>query len=1017
MSLSDVSIRNPVFAWMLMASLVIFGAVSFVNLGVSQLPDVDFPFVNINVTLEGAAPEVIEADVIDPIESAVTTVQGINSINSTARAGSGSISVEFSLDKNIDVAVQELQSALSLVQRVLPKGTEPPVIQKFNPDSQPILWLGLSSEKMNLRDLMRFTRDRVKDQFGTIQGVGDVFLGGYVDPALRVYVSRTKLNQLALTPSDVVASIQAEHVELPSGRIETPEKELNIRTLGEATDLRSFGDLIISRRGGAPNYVPLKISDVAQVEDGLSDVRRISRSNGKPAVGLGIRKQPGVNAVDVARRVKVKMEEVQKTLPEGMQLSMRFDSTVFIKEAADELTMTLVLSALLTALVCWLFLGSWSATLNVVLAIPTSVLGTFIVLSALDFTLNTFTLLALSLAIGIVVDDAIMVLENIIRHSEMGKDKVRASSDGAREITFAALAATAAIIAIFLPVAFMSGIIGKFFFQFGVTLSVSVAVSLLEALTLTPMRTSQFLAPPGHRTRIGRAFESGMHALSAAYGRWIPRLIAHPWKTVFISLLFFVLSFGLVAPLKKEFSPAQDQGTVLIRIQAPVGTSIQATDKIFAEIEKVVMAYPESEGYFGSVGGFGGGDVNTAIIFLRLKPKEQRTRSAQTLMEAMRADFKGFKAAKVVIQDTSLNGFGGGRGFPVEFSIKGPEFGVLTEVSSRIMKSMESSGLMSDVDSSFREGMPEVHVVPDRLKAQARAVSISEIANTINVLMGGTIAGRYVKGGRRQDIRVSIAREEAVDWRELGKILVRNNRGELVPLSQVVTVKEGTGLQSITRMDRERSVTLYANLAKGKTQAEAMAAVDKITQKELPSGYHLAVSGSAKTFKESFQSLMMAILLGILVSYMILAAQFNSYVHPVTVLIALPFSVSGAFIGLFVSGQSLNMYSFIGLILLMGIVKKNSILLVEMTNQLRRAGEDVRSAIQKACPIRLRPIIMTSVSTIVAAIPPALALGPGAETRVPMAIAVIGGVLVSTLLTLVVVPCVYLLFSKVQREI
>ena len=460
MSLSDISIRKPVFAWMLMSAMIIFGFISMRKMGVSQMPDVDFPVVNISVIYEGAAPEVMELDVIDPIESAVLSVEGVKTVTSTARLGNANISVEFNLSKNIDVAVSEIESKINQAARLLPDSIEPPVISKVNPDDRPIMFLAVTAPKMSPKDLMAYTRDQLKDKFQTVSGVADVFLAGYIDPNLRVWAYNEKLNKLQLTVNDVISAIQAEHKESPSGYIEDPTKEKNVRTLGEATSVDEFKRLPIIRRGGAPNYVPIFLDQVVDVEEGMADVRRISRSNGLNAIGLGIRKQRGSNTMAVAEGVKKKLLEIKKDLPPGMEMEVNFDTTKFIDESIHELGFNLVLSSILTAVVCWLFLGSFSATINVILAIPTSILGSFIILKYMNFTLNTFTLLALSLSIGIVVDDAIMVLENIFRHHEEGKDKVNASRDGANEISFAALAATVAIMAIFLPVAFMEGIIG-----------------------------------------------------------------------------------------------------------------------------------------------------------------------------------------------------------------------------------------------------------------------------------------------------------------------------------------------------------------------------------------------------------------------------------------------------------------------------------------------------------------------------------------------------------------------------
>ncbi len=1010
---------------MLMLALIVFGGIAFQRMGISQLPDVDFPVVSVGLNLEGAAPEVIEVDLVDPVEDALMGIQGIRSLVSSSKTGGANIAVEFDLDKNIDVAVQEIQNVLSQVQRRLPKEMDTPTVRKSNPEDQPIMWLAVSSANMSNKELMTLVRDQIKDRFTTIGGVGEVFLGGYVDPNLRVWVSAEKLSRFELSMNDVLGTIQSEHAELPSGRIESENTEMNIRTMGEAPSPEEFGAITINRRGGSPNYTPIPLREIADVEDGLADVRRRSRSMGKNSVGLGIRKQRGANAVQVGKEVKLKLLEIEKSLPQGTEIGIRFDATKFIEESIQELNFTLLLSAIITAFVCWLFLGSWSATMNVILAIPTSVIGAFIVLHALGFTLNTFTLLGLSLAIGIVVDDAIMVLENIVRHYELGKTRREAALVGAREITLAAMAATAAIIAIFLPVAFMKGIVGKFFFQFGVTLSVAVALSLLEALTLTPMRCSQFLNVGERKSRIGKFVEWGFKKSAEVYGRWVTVLLNHRWKTVGLCTLFFIGSMGFMILLKKEFVPAQDQGSLTVRIQTAIGSSLDYTDAKFTEIEQFFMKRPEVDKYFGAIGGFGGGEVNSAMMFLTLKdrnlrpinPETGKSFTQQDLLGVYRKELKVIKDVKTVIQDPSQSGFSSKRGFPVEFTIRGSDWKTLVENSKKIMVAMEKTGMMTDVDSDYLEGMPEVHVKPDRDKARMRGVSIVDVAQTINSAIGGVVAGRFSKGGHRYDVRVRLLASERNRPDAINKLKVRNNRGELIPLSEVVKLEERKALASISRQDRERAITVTANIAPKSSQGEAIEKVKVIAAETLPTGYRAVMSGSAQTFKESFESLLFALVLGLVVAYMVLASQFNSFIHPITVLLALPFSISGAFIALYLGGQTLNLYSFIGIILLMGIVKKNSILIVEFTNQMREQGMNIREALLHACPIRLRPILMTSIATIVGAIPAALAIGPGAETRIPMALTVIGGVILSTALTLLVVPCAYSLMSRETREV
>ena len=1019
MNLSEIAIRKPVFAWMLMFGLMLFGYLNFRQMGVSQLPDVDFPNVSISVSLNGAAPEVIEMSIIEPIESGLTAVSGIKEISSSASPGRASVNVEFDIDKNIDVAIQEIQAKLGQIQRQLPKDADSPIVSKSNPEDQPIMWVAVYSDRMTRPDLMRYVRDQIRDTFQTLPGVADVFLGGYVDPVLRVDVSTNKLNVYDLTVMDVVNTIQSEHVELPSGRLEQQEKEFNLRTLGEAPTVDAFANIPISKRGGAINYAPIPLKNVATITDGLDDARRISRVLGRTAVGLGVRKQRGVNAVEVAHEVKAKIEDLRKSLPEGMDLSINFDSTKFIEESIDELNFTIILSALLTAVVCWMFLGSFSATINVILAIPTSVLGSFIVLKWLNFTLNTFTLLGLSLAIGIVVDDAIMVLENIVRHSEMGKKRKRAALDGAVEIFFAALAATAAIIAIFLPVAFMKGLIGRYFYQFGVTISVAVAISLLEAITLTPMRCSQFLAT-GERTSVfGRLVEGAFRWCEHGYKAVIPKLLKYRWLVILGSVAIFVGSLSIQKFLRKEFTPQQDQGSLMVRVKGPEGSSLDYTDTRMKQMEDIISKQPEVARYFSAVGGFSG-DVSGGMIFVTLhdvkkrglRPGKSKPLPQSEFAEILRGELKEVKGIRAFISETSAGAIGGGGGRPIELSVRGPDWKTLIEASKTLAAELEKIPELRDVENGYKGGSKEFHIIPNREKALRHGVGITDIANTVNVLMGGAAVAKFSNADRRYDIKVRQEAKERASEADVLAVKVRNNRGELIRLSDLVTVAPAESMQTISRKDRERAIGVYANLKTGANQEKAIEEVTALAAKVLPAGYRAIPSGSSETYKETFQSLIFALILGLVIAYMVLASQFNSFIDPFTVLIALPFSITGAFLGLYVSNQSINIYSMIGVILLMGLVKKNSILLVDYTNQVRvKTKASVYAALTEACPVRLRPILMTSFATIAAAVPPALAIGPGAETRIPLAVAIIGGVTVSTVLTLFVVPCVYSLFT------
>ncbi|MBF0297543.1 MAG: efflux RND transporter permease subunit [Oligoflexia bacterium] len=1021
MNISEVSIRHPVFAWMLMFALIFFGSLAYKKMGVSQLPDVDFPIVNIRVSLEGASPDIMEEDIVDPIESAVMGVQGILNVSSTARTGSANVTVEFDINKNIDLAVQEIQNVIARVVRHLPKEIEAPTVSKSNPEDQPIIWLTVTSKDLSRRDLMALVRDRVQDRFSTVEGVGEITLGGYLEPNLRVWISNKKLQEKYLTINDILNTINTEHSEKPSGRLESTNNEFNIRTMGEAISLEEFSKLSINRIGGSINYSPISLGSIARLENGMEDERRLSRVMGLSAVGIGIKKQRGSNAVSVAQAVKVRMKEIQKILPAGTEIGIRFDMTTFIEESIRELNFTLIFSAILTALVCWIFLGSFSATINVILAIPTSIIGSFIVLYFLGFTLNTFTLLGLSLAIGVVVDDAIMVLENIVRHREKGEKRKQSALIGATEITLAAAATTAAIVAIFFPIAYMEGIIGKFFFQFGVTITAAVLFSLLEALTLTPMRCAEFLNVSERTSLLGRSVEWTFKKIASQYKKIIPIILNYRFITLFVAITLFALSLLVIPKLPKEFTPPQDQSRLMLRLQAPIGSSLSFTDSKVKEVEKELSSMPEIEQHFTNIGGT---DVNSGMIFVTLKPyklrgidpKLKRPPTQQEFAVKLRTQLKKISTLKIKVQDPSLGGFSAKRGYPIEFSVKGPDWQKLVEYSQAIMDKMSESDHMTDVDSNYLSGMPEIQVIPDRHKAMSHGVSISDITDTINATMGGVVAGKFSKDGHRYDIRVRLEENERSRPEDIKNIMVRNNRGELISLAKVVNLKKTESMQQISREDRERAIIVYANLALNASQDKAIDEVQQMAKKILPENYHISISGSAKTFRESFIALIMALVLGIIVAYMVLASQFNSFIHPFTVLTALPFALSGALAALYFTHLSINIYSMIGIILLMGLVKKNSIMLVDFTNKMRDKGLNVREALIEACPIRIRPILMTSFATIVGALPPALSLGPGSESRIPMAVVVLGGIIFSTLLTLFVVPCLYSILSTLQSK-
>ncbi|HEX8616155.1 MAG TPA: efflux RND transporter permease subunit [Thermoanaerobaculia bacterium] len=1011
MKITDICIKNPVFAWMIMAATVVFGGVAASRIGISQFPDVDFPTINVGVAWEGAAPEVIEHDVVEPIEEAVMQVQGVRNVTSTSRQGSGNITVELDLSRNVDLALQDVQTRVAQAQRLLPRDIEPPVVSKTNPEDQPIMWVGLSGP-YSPQMLSDFARYRVKERLQTVPGVGEIQVGSVLRN-IRIWIDSDKLDERRVTVAEVLRAIGNEHVELPAGRLETAGREVNVRVLGEAFDLDEFRRLVITNVQGSPVY----LSDVAIVEDGFEDVRRVSRVNGEPAQGMGIRKQRGSNAVAVARGVKEEIAAIQKTLPPGMELGINFDSTQFIEESVHEIQFELLLSVILTAIICWLFLGSLGATLNVILAIPMSLLGTVAFIYFFGFTLNTFTLLGLALAVGIVVDDAIMVLENIFRHGEMGKDRVTAAREGTMEISFAALAATLAVCAIFLPVVFMKGIIGKFFLQFGVTLCVAVLLSYVEAITLAPARSAQMLKTAGERqSKLGHFVDRAFDRLSAAYSRVLARGLRHPVMVLLMAVGVFIASIFVYKKLPSEFVPSQDQSRLMVRLQTAVGSDLSETDRVFQRAEQFLMQQKETVRVFGSVGGFGGGGVNSGILFVTMVPPKERERSQQEFASALRNEFNSYPGVRAVVQDLSQQGFTAQRGFPIEFSVRGSDWEKLTQISTEMRDKLTASGFATDVDTDYQVGMPELRIVPDRARAADLGVSVEEVATTINALVGGVRSGKYSSGGRRIDIRTRLLANQRTRPEDLSRLRIRTASGELVPLSALVKEEERPALQSVTRRDRERAISIYGNVAPGKSQNEALAYIEQIS-KDLPPGYRAVLGGSSVAFRESMGQLMFALVLGVLVAYMVLASQFNSFLHPVTVLSILPLSIAGAAFALLVTGKTINIFSMIGLLLLLGIAKKNSIILVDYAVQKQQEGMSALDAMLKAGPVRLRPIMMTSAATLMAAVPPALALGPGAETRGPMAVAIIGGLVISTALSLLVVPAFFVVADRIKTKL
>jgi len=1010
MNLTEACVRKPVLAWMLMAATVVFGVVAGGRIGISQFPDVDFPTINVSATWEGAAPEVMENEVVETLEESLIQVEGIRTITSSSRQGSANITVEIELSRDVDLALQDVQAKVSQAARRLPRDMDPPIISKSNPEDQPIMMVRLGGPYPQ-RVLSDYVRYGLKEKLQTIPGIGEISLMGTLERNVRIWLDADRLDEKGLTVRDVISALQREHIELPAGRLETPGREVNVRVLGEAIDLDTLRKIVIREVGGSPLY----LSDVALVEDGFEDVRRIARVDGGPAQGIGIRKQRGANAVAVAKRVREVIDRYRKTLPEDMTIGVTNDSTTFIRDSVNEIQFELLLSVVLTAFVCWLFLGSLSSTLNVILAIPMSLLGTVAIIYFLGFTFNTFTLLGLALAVGIVVDDAIMVMENIFRHRESGKGLVAAALEGTKEIAFAALAATLAVVAIFVPVVFMKGIIGRYFLQFGITLCLAVLLSYVEAVTLAPARCSQFLRTSREgRNKVGLAVDKSFGRLEKFYGRILHGGLRKPGLVLFLAAVLLAGAVIVFTMLPSEFVPSQDQSRIMVRIQTAVGSDITETGTLLNKAEETANKHPEVLQIFSFVGGFSG-SVNAGMLYITLVPPKERKLSQAEVSAEIRQELNSIPGLRAVIQDTSQQGFTAQRGFPVEFSVRGADWSQLVPLSQRLMEELMASGTVVDLDSDYRVGMPELRVTPDRAVCADVGVSVDDVATTINALVGGIRVGKYSTGGRRLDVRLKLMAGQRSRPEDISRLRVRARNGQLIPLSSLVAFDEQAALQAITRRDRERAISIYANVSPGHSQSEALRVIEGLGG-NLPVGYRVVLGGSSMAFRESMSSLLFAMVLGVLIAYMILASQFNSFKDPITIITILPLSIAGAAFALLITGKSLNIFSMIGLLLLMGIVKKNSIILVDYANAFRAKGFAAREAMEKAGPIRLRPILMTATATLMAAIPPALGIGSGAEIRMPMAIAVIGGLVLSTALSLIVVPAFYVVADKLAGK-
>ncbi|MBM4136279.1 MAG: efflux RND transporter permease subunit [Nitrospira sp.] len=1031
MWLADTSIKRPVFATMVILGLIVLGIVSYPRIGVDLFPKIEFPIVNITTILKGANPEIMDIDVTDKIEGAVNTINGVKSIVSTSTEGVSTVTVEFVLERNIDLAVQDVREKVSAIRRSLPRDIDDPVIEKVDPDATPIMWFALSGEK-SARELSTYVDEVLKEQFQRINGVGAIRLGGLRLRQARLWLDRDKLNAYRITAHDIMNALGRQNVELPGGRIESETKEYTIKIKGEFPKIQDFNDLIVAYSKGSP----VRLRDVGRAEDAMDEKRSIVRFNGLPAVGMGIQKQSGTNTVETINRIKKELVNIRNTLPEGMKLDISFDQSDFIKRSIREVQYHMIYGGILAILIVFLFLKDLRTTLISALAIPTSVISTFTLMNAFGFTFNNMTMLSLSLSIGILIDDAIIVIENIHRHMDRGMNPIEAASFATQEIGLAVMATTLSIVAIFLPVAFMKGIVGMFFLQFALTVIFSVMVSLFISFTLTPMMASRYLKGQGaggkdqensalstqHSalkrlfSRIADNLNKGYKKTEDLYRRLLKIALNHRATVIITATGIFIFSLFITGFMGKEFVPPEDQSRFMVRLKAQIDYSVDEVDRLFRKAEEIIRSTPEVQTCFYAQG-IMSGQVNRGIMFVSLKPKSERERTQQEIMAEVRKKFRNIIGIEGTAEEVSLIG-GGIRNVPIQYSIRGSDLNAVESYAKEIVSKFSKLPGIVDVDTSLETGKPEIRVYIDRDKAADLGVDVTTVAEAANFLIGGEVDVTKFKDetkGRRYDVRARLTPEDRSNPQDIGRLYVRAKDGRLVELSNIVRIQEAGGPSIINRVDRQRAVTVFANL-EGKPLGQAKEELDSIAAKILPPNYSGIYKGMADVMGESFYYLMFAIILGVVMAYMILASQFESFIHPVTVLISLPLSFIGAFAALLVTGKTLNLMSFIGLILLMGLVKKNAILLVDYTNTLRSRGMDRKEAILTAGPIRLRPILMTTFAIVFGMMPIAIGIGEGAETRSPMAIATIGGLLSSLFLTLVVVPVVYDLFDDLQEK-
>lgn len=1013
MKLTEISLKRPVFATVLILALVVLGLFSYMSLSVDEYPSVEIPVVAVMVNYPGASPEQVKTKVTQKIEETVSVIPGVDHITSTVSEGSSTTVIQFTLETPAATAAQDVRDKLGRLQGSLPQNVDAPTIMRFDPAESPIASLALTGP-ISQRELTVIAKDLVTKRLEAISGVASVNVQGGLDREIQINMDSNRIAAYDLTISEILNSLQRENIESPGGKITDDKRETNLRTVGSITSPQQFLDLPIERRDGAQIY----IKNIATVNDTTKNLTTITKLNNQLAIGLDIMKQSGSNTVEVVNRVNKEIEKIKQDFPTGVELILVKDNSHSIKESVHDVLFNLVVGGILAVAVVFLFLGNWRSTIIAAIAIPTSIITSFLAMKALGFTLNTMSLLALSLAVGLLIDDAIVVIENIVRHLEMGKDKSAAALEGTAEISLAVTATTLTLVAVFLPVGMMTGIIGQFFKQFGITVAVSVLVSLLVALTLTPLLSAKYLTDSHQNPRgvFGRAWAKWNKQFdywTAAYGKFLQYALGQRGKVMLIAVVMFVGSLLLLPFLGSTFIPNADYGEINIAAEIDPGLSAQAAGELADNLSHIIKSRPEVTMTYSVA------NVNGINILAKLQPKNKRQASDDEIIADLRQKLK--EVAGVQISLSKKSGLSSSK--PISLVIQGPSLDTLANLAEQVEEIMEGIPGARDVSSSYQIGKPDVQVVVNRDKASDLGVSTSSIANTLQTMFNGTIATQYREGDDSYDVRLVLAPGDRKNLTDTNNIYLvssyrdQNGKAVMVPLSQVTDIIYATSPSQIKRYDRQDQVTVSANLS-GATIGDFNKVLNKrLGEVKLPDGYQFVATGQSQQMGDAFQGIILALTMAVLFIFFVLAAQFESYIDPFSIMLALPLAIIGAILGLLVMGSELSMMSLIGIVMLMGLVTKNAILLIDFAKQRRQQGVERNQALVEAAIIRMRPIIMTTTAMIFGMIPLALGIGPGAETRAPMAHAIIGGLITSTILTLVVVPVVYTLFDDLKSKV